>query len=696
MVSTNTRRALLCTGLALCGLATAVVWRALGVTPAEPLEPPRLVTPHVSTDPAHSASPGTTLDPGAPLAHTPELAPSAVNTLVIQGRARTHAGASAANAGLVLARSDGASERTLGRTTSTSDGRFRFELSADDAQGDAGADLVLRASAPGFQPACERRPLAEVWARAGSTRDYEWTLVLLPGQVLRGRTVDAALRPVAGAEVRLLAPSLRGARPVTSVVARTTSGADGRFELGYASSGAYQLAARAEDAGTALLTELALPATHDMELGDVPLAGAGSIRGRVVRARGTAVAGLELWALPADGRTRPATTLAAAQALAERETGDGLAWSRARTSVDGAFTFTGLRPGSYVLVAQRAGLRFDPPPAPCKTPADGLVLRVASAAITVTVRDEHGAPAPGAQVSCARLALSGDGEVQLSARGSALSDAAGRAAFDVDAEHAYVLRAELGARVAEERVELSPGADEVARELVLPSADGPAQLRLAVRGSLGESVHEYRVSLLSALTDERLAAFADLAPDEAGAIGPLPPGRYHVEVVPFARDGAPPVWLAARPRDEVVLRAGATTALEVTLVTGTALGLELVIEGPPPADFAFKTERELDARALAAALRAHALTRGASVRLEPIDPAGVPRALAFEVPADNPAAPPALANTLLPGSSANVHGRCPPGVYRLVVDAPGFAPYAETVALAAGETRTLRAGLRAP
>jgi hypothetical protein len=126
------------------------------------------------------------------------------------------------------------------------------------------------------------------------------------------------------------------------------------------------------------------------------------------------------------------------------------------------------------------------------------------------------------------------------------------------------------------------------------------------------------------------------------------------------------------------------------------LHVELELAGPPPAEFAFTTERELDPRARATAVRAHEIARSANASLVPLAPAGSPRALTFELPVENPDAPPALASTLLPGRGADVHGRFAPGTYRLVVDAPGFAPASQDIVLAAGETRAVHIGLRAP
>lgn len=194
MVSTNSRRALVLLGLALCAFATFALWNGPAVEPPAPHTGPDDTAAVVAPAAPTGAHPSTTLDPGLPLATEPETAVSDTATLVVTGRARTHAGAGVSDAELVLARTaePGAGERTLARATSASDGRFRFELPASDVLDAPGAELVLRASAPGYQPARERRVLADVWARAGGARAYEWTLLVLPGQVLRGRTVDAA------------------------------------------------------------------------------------------------------------------------------------------------------------------------------------------------------------------------------------------------------------------------------------------------------------------------------------------------------------------------------------------------------------------------------------------------------------------------------------------------------------------------
>lgn len=588
-----------------------------------------------------------------------------------------------------LERDDGTRE-AFGSARTSSDGAYAFPLPRDAR----GAWIVATASARGTLDLRERRRWPE---QASSTPlKQRWDLFVMPGATITGRALDAHGAPVGGAHVELLVPSRRGDTPIESVAASADTSSDGRFEIGFTSAATYALRVRAPNVGCAAKDALELEADTPRDLGDLVLRGDGTLGGVAVHPDGSPAPHLELWAVPAELAARgDAHALAVAKAeRAERD--DGLAWTRTFSDTQGRFTLRGLKPGSYGVLSPRTDMRLVDAARTFATSDETLRIVVSSARLSVRVVDASGNAVTKARVACGRMVPDSDspGSFQIAGeRWEALRPGAARIEFALEPDRAYALRAVLGDRSVEDVVQLAPGELEVERTLVLPDEGALGSLR--VLASCGaSSVHAFRVSFVSAVTGERLAELADLAPDAAGVVGPVPPGRYELEIVP--RDPSLALALPARPRDPVSIRAGATEQLEVAFPVGAALELALSIDGPPPAGFEY-TPRAGDGRATReSGKQDHERERGATLRLTPVGAdASAARVLGFDEPTEIEGVPPLVESTLLPGRRAAVHGVIVPGAYVARVEAPGFEPVETTVTLAAGERRTLEFALRA-
>jgi len=658
------------------GLAGLAVYLA---QPAElePWEPPAAPTRPVEADPRGARAP-VDLAPegGAGGAQLGGRGPS------LRGLTRTHLGASVPRVELRVECLAPGGALLLAAGASDESGEFALATQAlsDELLADARRiDVELTARAVGFQPLRERRPLADLLARA-EPEGWTWTVVLIAGQALRGRVVDAQGRPVPGAALELSVPSSRAGRALERPAAEALSGADGRFELGYASTSRARVTARAINVGQCLRDGLELTATRSLDLGDLVLQGPGFLAGQLSLADGSPVAGFELWAVPAELGPRDAPARALAQAR-ERETGQGLSWTQVSTDAEGRFRLAGLAPGEYRCLARRAGALLEPAEIVRAVPAEDLRLVLRGARLCVTVLDETGQPRPRVPVSCARWQGEDGGEGPAPARAS--TDEQGRAYFELESGGSFRLQAGRGAAFAEELVTL--GSERAAHEHTLLLASAPTgYLRLFVSGREGATVARWRASLISATTRQRIAAWSDVEPAADGRLGPLPPGRYRAEVVPLGAETEG--WLA-RETGEFDVPTRGSADVELVLERGAALELQLVLAGPPPDGFEFRPAADARPDQITLARRRHALERGARAVL--IAPDGRREPLFFEV---EPGAP--LEATLLPGASARVQGWRTPGPWRLRLEAEGFEPVERELTLAAGERTRVQLELR--
>lgn len=593
-----------------------------------------------------------------------------------------------------LERGDGSIE-ALGTTRSARDGRYTFALPSSAR----GSWVRVNARPAGCQPLAERRRVAEnAPGTSGGKLQQRWELYAMPGESLSARAVDAHGAPVAGAQAQLIVLGKRGASDVESVAASVESASDGRFELGFTSSGTYWLRVRAPGVGSAARGPLELVAGRGEPLGDLVLHGEGRIAGSAVHPDGSAAPFLELWAVPAELAARGDAHALAVTRAQQSERDDGLVWTRAQSDANGRFELLGLRPGSYAIVSPRPEMRIDAQANVVSTPEENARVVVPVARLSVRVVDARGTAIPRARVACGRMEPASDGSFEISGeRWESLRPGSARLEFALEPDRAYALRAQYEKRSVEDVVQLAPGQFELERTLTLPDEAALGRLRVLATFA-GAPASRVRVSFFSAVTGERIAELMDLAPDAAGIVGPIPPGRYEIEVVaqPDASLAtlAPP--LPARPRDPVTIQPGALSSVDVVLLAGATLELALTLDGPPPVEFEFRAKGDEVKSTLEAARVEHERVHGATLRLTPLGAdATASRMLAFDVPAPREGLPPLVESTLLPGKRANVHGALQPGAFVARVEAAGFEPFETTLTLVAGEHALLDVALRA-
>lgn len=166
---------------------------------------------------------------------------------------------------------------------------------------------------------------------------------------VRGRVVGPGDRPVAGATVELETDEPFDDTMFEQVgiaLPRTTTGADGRFELsGALLDGKLRLVARAEGLGAARSAEIEVRAGDLVEGVELQLAATGALRGTIVGPDGRTVAGAEF--RYADLRDDPHDPLGYRLVLANWEPADP----------EGRFTIENLRPGRWVVEVRAPGCR---------------------------------------------------------------------------------------------------------------------------------------------------------------------------------------------------------------------------------------------------------------------------------------------------------------------------------------------------
>lgn len=593
-----------------------------------------------------------------------------------------------------LERADGSLE-ALGTTRSARDGRYTFALPTSAR----GSWVRVSARPRGNQPLAERRRVAlDAPNTAGGKLQQRWDLYAMPGESLTARAVDAHGAPVAGAQAQLIVLGKRGTSDVESVAASVESASDGRFELGFTSSGTYWLRVRALGVGCAARGPLELVAGRGEPLGDLVLHGEGRIAGSALHPDGSAAPFLELWAVPAELAARGDAHALAVTREQRTERDDGLVWTRAQSDANGRFELVGLRPGSYAVVSPRPEMHIDAKASVFSTPEENARVVVPTARLAVRVVDARGTPISRARVACGRMEPDSDGSFEIvGERWEALRPGSARIEFALEPDRAYALRAQFEKRSVEDVVQLAPGQFELERTLTLPDEEALGRLRVLATFA-GAPARDVRVSFFSAVTGERIAELIDLAPDASGVVGPIPPGRYEIEVVaqPDASLAslAPPLPL--RLRDPIAIPPGGLASVDVALLAGATLELTLTLDGAPPTDFEFRAKGDEVKSALEAARAEHERVHGATLRLTPVGAdASASRMLAFDVPAPREGLPPLVESTLLPGKRANVHGALQPGAFVARVEAPGFEPFEATLTLVASAHATLDVALRA-
>lgn len=265
---------------------------------------------------------------------------------------------------------------------SAADGRFR--VAGPFAAARDGVQITLRA--PG------RATRFETARDAGTAVVELGELVLVRTAELRGRVVDGAGMPRAGARVIAATPAVmlpppellaRKGLPANLRVAETTTGIDGRFVIADAAPGVLRAVAEHARVGASASAAIELPAIGFVDIGDLvlePCAACDTIAGRVLDPNGSACAGATVkftW--------RPVQTEAV--------------WEHVAVDDDGRFAIPVTSLGERVLWASDAARRW-PQVSATALPGDANVsLRFTNdTRIHVRVRDERGELVRGARI----------------------------------------------------------------------------------------------------------------------------------------------------------------------------------------------------------------------------------------------------------------------------------------------------------
>lgn len=504
-------------------------------------------------------------------------------------------------------------ETLLGETLSDADGRYSLPLVAYFALPGLARDrgqLEIEVRLRGFQPLRQSVPRP-----AEGAQELRLDLSMLPGATLAGRVLGADGQAVREANVQLMLRTKQGERELRVPVATAETDAQGRYELGFASSTRVELYARAFNAGTAW-REIELVAGMDRTSEDLVLRGEGELSGFARFTDGSPVVDLDLWAVPEAVAVKPNALVLCVEEAADHERDLGLFSTRCTTAADGSFKLAGLAPGKYMLRTPTTEVVFEPRFGYYNSGTHGILLSVETQRVRVEVRDEAGTPLVGAQVSLTELNDAGDGSFETGQRWFARTrGTAGTASFNVQPESTYGLRVQgRDYEPFEELLLLAPGEFEQLRVVTLQRARERGRLQLLLSSPLGP-VGAARVYRLSPLTSAPDLDLGILAVDADGWIEGLPPGEQSFSIG-FADSMEAPNWLLPVARTgKVNLPAGGTRELRQELVLGGRFEVTLAIEGQvPPASQAGARETLL-------------AEQGAFVSFEP--EGGVERALNF-------------------------------------------------------------------
>ncbi len=415
-------------------------------------------------------------------------------------------------------------------------------------------DVTLTASADGY---ASSRPLL----RVAPTRNVELTLI--PGASVRGFVLTAqGERPVVGAEI--------SATPLNSPIraAETTSRADGSFELSGLEPSNYALYASAPGFSSRalkvvsvglgeLVPDVIIAMTPGAQVDGTVLSGQGETpctQGIVTlgpRPRGYSQRAATSW--PSD-RTRDATTSL-----------------RATIESDGHVHFDAVPAARYFAQVACASSRPQGGPQVVEVGdanVEGLVFRVEpSPTLTIRAVDEAGQPAVGAQLVFEWPARDGAPGLRLP--------------LTVDSRGEFAWTSGLWDGVYKLKPFPPYEGEPVAFEIVGQAGHVEAVIKLRGSGAIavtahdtdGEPIDDLTVAVQGATASapegahptESVAVFA-AAPRGLGVYraGPLPPGRYRVEVTdgvnpPIERGAA----AGAEPAVEVV--AGRQSELSITV-----------------------------------------------------------------------------------------------------------------------------------
>jgi hypothetical protein len=368
---------------------------------------------------------------------------------------------------------------------------------------------------------------------------------------VRGRVVVAAGTP---AEVKVaLLTAGRAGEPAAAVVAAP----DGTFALPAVAPGLYLLRAEAQGylpAGVSLALQPGESVTTVLRIEP-----AQRLTGIIQDRQGRALAGAAIFAFPAGG-----SRVGVVEAASRKDGHFALALAA------GAWTLMVEAPGFATLQLDRVSV-----------PGRALVLRLEGEARSLggMVVGEGGAGEPEARVLLGGAALPSTREARTDAKGLFLFHGLGAGRFVVRAVAADGKRA-----TAVRGVTIDEGTGW------LP----PMKLELAAGGAIAGKVVDDRgqplagaeVDIGSTPTDD-LPEVARSDAQGAFALGPLAPGRYRASARSPGHAGA--------GVPEIVVRAGATTTIELRLARGAEVGGVIVGEQARPLAGATITVTALDA-----------------------------------------------------------------------------------------------------
>ncbi|MBL8857558.1 MAG: carboxypeptidase regulatory-like domain-containing protein [Planctomycetes bacterium] len=546
-------------------------------------------TPSVQTNPLDT---GATRDAGA-VAVSSTASPSALDApvraageVLVQGVVRARGGAGIAGARVRLqwlahgADADGAIVE-IGETRSRADGSYW--LSTPLLEPALGTDGLVQAvvDAPRYRPGRHQVALAQLASPATLVLDVR----LEQGERVRGRVVDPSDRPVPLATVALSVAQVEGSVTKFVHVESVTTRTDGRFDLGFVSSGRYNLAARANAIGTAFVADLELEAGVEKSLPDLVLQGGEPITGRVTDESGAPVPYLELWAIDSNYANDPNALALSVSRTSNDERGDGLSTTHTTTDADGRFSLAGLRPAHYALRCSDRLVVLDPHQLRYTPGTPDVALFVHSQRLIVRVTDDTGRPIRGASVRVSDWSELPDGSHEIThTRTQTVRREIGAVAFVLEPETPVIVQAFDARRAGSEEIVIL-AQNEWRREitLVLPGADDRGRIQIDLRDPNGVPLGRLRASLLASVTLVPREDIGILESDEFGLLPPVPVGTYQLVV---AGDSAAAQYVfPARTIDPVTVARESTTVVSLTARVGGRVRVELVLSGAEPEGF---------------------------------------------------------------------------------------------------------------
>jgi protocatechuate 3,4-dioxygenase beta subunit len=376
----------------------------------------------------------------------------------------------------------------------------------------AGQAYRLEVKAEGFLPA----RLDATPGAAGEKRP-PLRIVLDRGAAVTGRLIDSAGQPVTGAALSLMAlPEGMTETWSTDHPLSAMSDAAGRFRLGPAEPGRFQLDLIHPDFALATRPTIAVAGSRDVDAGDLRLAPAVAIEGRVTDGRGAPLPGtrVSISSLTTERRREPAVS-----------------------DADGRFRLGGLAPGGRfdLTVFHPGHLPHEAPGVEAPLPEPLRITLRPARSLAGRVVDDAGKPIPGVRISLVETR-------ELRMAGGAQGGSSSRSAGETDAEGRF-----LATHLTPGTVHLSFVASgfrgKVLRGLSIPEEEDPAPVEVVLEtgavlsgrvvDSRGRPAAGLRVLVHPLEPNEGMAlsgAEADTEADGGFRIAGLAPGQLRVEV----------------------------------------------------------------------------------------------------------------------------------------------------------------------